>query len=743
MAVCIGALATNNSGLDPCGKIHIPIGIANSLDTLKTFVEAEGNFSPGVGSYGVYFWVFDIRNGKLFAPTMDAVKCEHGLYDGRYLIPWFKWTAGAVEVRSEVCEVKRNSPDGEIYVVGSCVTLCNTADQERDILFYTALRPLGPAGFDVKELSVCEGGDVLLVEGHAAIVAARKSSGSGVLATDTIGGYALRGEIPQEKQAVSASGDCSGALRYELTLSAGGSEKLEFVCPVLPGRRAVGHEWDGVSKWAQFDLAELNPSSGGLLQPDPGLEYYRGLDVSELFIQAEEYWRQLTEKVKLDLPDKRWEEAFAAIIGHAAMSMNQGAPDVAVVNYNVFNRDGVYVANIFQKSGNFDLAAEAIDYFIEHPFNGRSYPEADNPGQILWAMGQQLEFTFDAEWAARIYPAARKIAEMIEYYRTTEGPHWVAMDSLEFGENLPENKRRELKPGRCDGFHPEYTQAFDIAGLRQLLLLSGFSASSETEHKWGILSELSALSATETKWAVLALDLLRGYGRSFEDDLGERYGGYCVLWPCRLYPSDGDKARQHFAGKGAQKPSGWRYFPLARAHQGLLAGNRQAGYGTLQLHLEHEQMKGWYAFDEGGKSGSGGWNRLRTTWNGDVAMPHGWAIAEFWLLLRDCLVFQDGLQEPVLLSGIPPEWFTHPHGITIRNMPVYGGRLDLARKPRPGGATLELTMSEVAANFSSQLRLPPSLNARVTVTGQAIQPEAPGEFVLPPRTSKAEVDFNR
>jgi hypothetical protein len=36
--------------LDPRGKIHIPIGIANTLDTLKTFVEAEGCFSPGVGS---------------------------------------------------------------------------------------------------------------------------------------------------------------------------------------------------------------------------------------------------------------------------------------------------------------------------------------------------------------------------------------------------------------------------------------------------------------------------------------------------------------------------------------------------------------------------------------------------------------------------------------------------------------------------------------------------------------------
>jgi hypothetical protein len=36
--------------LDPCGKIHVPIGIPDTLDVLKTFVETEGNFSPGFGS---------------------------------------------------------------------------------------------------------------------------------------------------------------------------------------------------------------------------------------------------------------------------------------------------------------------------------------------------------------------------------------------------------------------------------------------------------------------------------------------------------------------------------------------------------------------------------------------------------------------------------------------------------------------------------------------------------------------
>jgi len=85
VAIPVGFVIAEGSAehiqLDPCGKVHIPIGIANSLDTLKTFVEAEGNFSPGVGSYSVYFWIFDKTAGRLVAPTMGA--CAYRDYRSR------------------------------------------------------------------------------------------------------------------------------------------------------------------------------------------------------------------------------------------------------------------------------------------------------------------------------------------------------------------------------------------------------------------------------------------------------------------------------------------------------------------------------------------------------------------------------------------------------------------------------------------------------------------------------------
>lgn len=713
-----------SSPLNANGERHLPIGIPNTVDALKTFVEAEGCFSPGFGTYGVYFWVFDHETRRLTAPTMDDVPCEHGLGEGALLIPWSAWLAGDILVRTEVCQTIELSPAGPVHVVSARVRLACKGSSEERVSLYAALRPLGPAGGDVRHLAAEP--DALLAEGHPALVALEMPDAAGVCPTDTIGEHAFAGTLPSAQGAESAAGDCSGALRFDITLRPGEIRVLRFVCPVLPGRRAAGHRWDGTSEWAQYDLTPPDPPDEGVLQPDPGLAWCRSLEADALFARAEGYWQEFLGPAGVTVPDPRWGECLRAITAHVALAMNEGAPDVAVVNYNVFNRDGVYTANILQKAGRFDLAAAAIDYFLAHPFNGRAFPEADNPGQILWIAGEHWRFTRDPRWLERIYPSVRRLAALIRYYRTTPGPHWVSLTSLDFGDALSEAERRELLPGRCDGTHPEYTEAFDVAGLRAAADLA------------------RALGAEEdaVEWQALAESLLDAYGRRFGNDLAEGYGSYCVLWPCRLYPLDRGAGHERFRGVGAQEPAGWRYFPLATAHQGLLAGNRAAGHETVQRHLAHPQMRGWYAFDEGGPSGVGGWNHARTTWprgEESVAMPHGWAIAEMYLLLRDCLLFEDG-GRLVLLSGIPPEWFTHPEGIAVRHLPTHFGACSLEYRPTPDGAVLTLSR-DAAPPDGFVLRLPPDLMATVTADDAPVAPQPGGDVLLPPGTCRVKLRF--
>lgn len=736
ITVASGAIAAEQTSApsvappDRRGRIHIPIGIANSLDTLKTFVESEGDFSPGFGSYGIYFWVFDKAGGRLFAPTMEGVRCEHGLAEGGLLIPWSRWVAEDITVRTEVCHVERESPAGLVHVVGARASLANTSDQPRQVLLYLALRPLGPAGWDVRELSVSAKGDALLADGHPALVAEERPSAAGVLGTDTVGDFALRGETPEGKSATSMKGDCSGTLCFDLTLSPRETKSFGVICPVLAGRRAARHRWMDLGQNALADLAQLNPKSGGIRQADAGLDYYQRIRTSELFEEAEEYWRKMAGRVRVQLPDRRWSESLAAILSHASLCMNEGAPDVAVVNYNVFNRDGVYVANMMQKAGVFDLAEKALDYFLTHPFNGRAYPEADNPGQILWCLGEHWLFTRDEEWLRRVYPSGREIAAMIRYYRTTEGPHWVSATSLDFGPSLAEERRQELRPGRCDGYHPEYTGAFDIAGLRGAAILA--EALGETDEA--------------AEWRALADGLLRSYDELFGSRLAENYGSFSVLWPCRLYPVMQGKAHEHFRGVGGRGPNGWRYFPLATAHQGLLAGNREAGYATIQKHLEHVQMRGWYVLDEGGGSSSGGWHRVRTTWtrsverpgdNLSVAMPHGWAIAEFWLLMRDCLVFEDD-GRLVLLAGIPEAWFTDKGGMAVENFPTHFGKLTMRWTPGENGAVFTIG-PDVRPPNGFVLSFPKPLNATVSIAGKPVKGGPKGEFLVPVGTEELRI----
>lgn len=717
--------------LDPKALTHIPIGIPNTVDMLKTFVEPEGCFSPGLATYGIYFWLLDRKTGRLRTATEDDAGCEWGLRHG-YMLPWSRWQAGPVTVQMEVCHVRRTSPAGEVHLAAARVLLTNRSQEEQDIALYAAIRPLGPAGGRVESISVASGSSAaLLVNGSPALIADNAAARAGVAESDSVGEMAIHGRVPSATNASSPAGDCSGALVFDMTLAKDATRRTGFICPVLPGRFAAGHDWDGCSTWAQFDLMDPGTVNSGTMQPDPGLAWYRAQNVDSVFDEAWDFWQSFCGRTGIALPDSQWSDALRAILGHVSMAMNEDAPDVTVVNYNVYNRDGIYTTNILQKSGRFELAARAIDYFLAHPFNGRTIPEADNPGQLLWIIGEHWLMTGDRRWLERVYPSVVKLAELIIYCRTTPGPHEIKADSLEHGEALPPDqpgervaqKRHELKPGSCDGYHPEYTEAFDIAGLRAAAGIAG------------------ALDRQEQAacWLAQADGLLRVYGEKFGADLRKGYGNYSVLWPCRLYPLNRGPAHDQFRMNGSYESTSWRYFPLATAHQGLYTGNRNSGCDTIRRHLDHPQMHGWYVFDEGGGSGAGGWAHVRTNWNPSVAMPHGWAIAELWLLMRDCLVFEDS-RKLVLLSGVPPEWFRSPIPIELTDMPTHFGLLSLRYEAKGDNATLTIHGGARPPDGFT-LRLPPGLPVAVSVDGYAASLTDRGECTLPSASNEVRISL--
>ena len=123
-------------------------------------------------------------------------------------------------------------------------------------------------------------------------------------------------------------------------------------------------------------------------------------------------------------------------------------------------------------------------------------------------------------------------------------------------------------------------------------------------------------------------------------------------------------------------------------------------------------------------------------------MPHGWAIAEIWLLMRDCLVHERG-DHSVLFAGVPPTWFKHADGMNIAGLPTYFGSIDVRWIRSERGAELLIGASgRPPGEFL--LRLPAELRGRVFVGGRLVEKDAHGDHHLdlpPERAAHVEIRF--
>jgi hypothetical protein len=139
-----------------------------------------------------------------------------------------------------------------------------------------------------------------------------------------------------------------------------------------------------------------------------------------------------------------------------------------------------------------------------------------------------------------------------------------------------------------------------------------------------------------------------------------------------------------------------------------------------------DQAGPWYVLDEGGDSAVGQWYHLNTTWNPTRAMPHLWAVSELFLLLRDCLLFEDE-DRLVLLAGVPQEWFQDEKGIHLEEVPTYSGRISVDYRYRDGKGVIRLSGNMPPGGCV--LALPPSVR-KVTLPDGSAAPPCPGGVLL-------------
>ena len=429
---------------------------------------------------------------------------------------------------------------------------------------------------------------------------------------------------------------------------------------------------------------------------------------------------------------------------------------------------GRHYPRVFNTSQDWIGPASAYGFFGgEHEKNDREW---DSNGQALWAISR-----FD-----RILDRSRAFGAGMFAPFITDGARWIRNNRSPYGllhsgwsaEHLGDKD----KPHYWDDF-------WALAGLWESAKLAERIGAPEAGEIWSIYNDLNRAVSDSIRW-VLTEQRNRGFWETFiptgPADVGRldstMIGILAYFHPCRLYMgaklgADIDHAARatldtiwaHFVDGGFRHDSAWNcygpYLTLQLAHAFLLIGDINRMDQCLSWVVGNAGYAKVNRFDGSADQWqvvSGAWNEqhcypiaknfaeVPSRWYmGDI--PHGWACAEFIMLMRDILFFEadeDGNPHIYLAAGVMPHWLGDGQSVNVSNAPtIFGTQFGY-----------KLTHNQTAKTVEIQILQPPPGNVgfvypchfgdvrSVTVNGNSV-PITGTEVHLPAATQQATITY--
>jgi hypothetical protein len=366
---------------------------------------------------------------------------------------------------------------------------------------------------------------------------------------------------------------------------------------------------------------------------------------------------------------------------------------------------GQYYPTVFHAGYN------TIGAVNEHGFFGgdheRNDQEWDANGEALWTFGR-----FD-----RIQGAGAAFGAKVYAPYVTDGARWIRDNRSQFGLLTSGWSAEHIG----DKDKPHYwDDLWGLAGLYEAARLAERLGRPEIAELWAVFDSLKTATADSIRW-VLGQQAAQGQWQTFiptgPADVGRLdstiIGALCYFHPTRLYygaklGTDIDQAFRatletiwaHFVTGGFRHDGAWHaygpYLTLHLAHAFLLLGDVERMDASLAWAVGDAAFARISRTDNPADA-SQSWQVSQGAWNeqhaypiasnlaeipdrwwymGDI--PHGWAAAEFTLLLRDILFFEAGEDDDphiYIAPGVIPAWLRGDggHSVAVSEAPTVFG----------------------------------------------------------------------
>ena len=624
------------------------LGLPGANHPVESTVDRWGLLIPIPGGPSLDWWV-EVEGGNLglmAASRMADVKQR--LQDDLPVIVT-AYEADGLRVSSEAWMLALEDGDWAAMQV----VLFNIADIPLRGTFMFALRPYNCEGISPVYNLTYEGGTLRTRTSHAGPLTWPKAESFAL--SDLRSGDLFQIQTPKSKtqnpKCHDPHGFAHGILSYSFNIEPW--EEAEFIALMPVHARAtwkVGHDFG-------FQVSGLSDSK---LKPDP--QFY-----SRAKAETTLKWRALFESgMKIDVPDRHLQASWEANRAHL-LALHDGAsitpgPDLY---HSFWFRDAAYMVYALSLMGFREAAEQLLQGFVSRQRRDgvfiSHHGESDSTGQALWAMSRHL----------RLYPNA---ALQREWKPAMErGARWIARALLRSEDLLMPPGISSEHLGPPDRYY--WDNLWSLAGLE------------------GVQAEETAKSATTlrrtltTAWEADKANLQRqalpaAPGRKI--DLG-MVGTLAAWFPLELLSTEMPELEDTlaaleentfydgalFVGTGH---SGWGTYLNMRIAGCRLLQNSDKGWEMMKWLLRHASPT--YNWPEaihprslGGSAGDG---------------HHGWASAEWLMLVRTLLLREEG-GSLIVTPSLPKEWLSTEGEIKVENAPTTFGPISFNMAWGAGG----------------------------------------------------------
>lgn len=650
----------------------------------------EGLFEPDRGSFSLEPFLF--ARGELV--TWADVQIEVSLAQGFAPIPSSCWRCGALTLTTTA--FAGAGPEGP--AAHACYRLANQGRTRERVRLFVAIRPFQVTppwqayegmGGPVRVASLAWRSGVVEVNAHTRIVPLTPGARFGAAAFEQGGVMPslARGELPARSEVIDPFEHASGALCWDIDLEPGEAHEVQVAAP-FASRVALG----------RVSGASLRRASPSTLEDDV------------------RHWERRLGRVRIRLASGAQACVAALRTATAHILVNRDGPALQPGPRRYTRswiRDGATMSAALLRMGFADEVRDFLDWYAPHQREDGNVPcvidrkgvdwlaEHDSHGQLAFTLAEHYRIAGDLDFAARLWPAARRAVGYLETLRAQrctsefEAPERRACFGI-----LPESVSHEGY--LAQPVHSYWDDFWALRGIGDAAMLAAALGDEQEATRLAALRSSFGACVYDSIAATRAARELSYVPGSVEwadfdpastataistTDAAERLPAAALAWTFDEYLA-GLRRRRRFE-------IDWNNYTAYEIRiLGALVrlGRRSDAHELLEFFLGDRRPVAWNQWPEIS------WRDPRSPGHlGDV--PHAWIGAEYVLAVLGMFAYErvaDGAL--VLAAGVSDAWLDAGE-VGVTDLPTWWGALSYTLR-RSGADALQI-------DFAPGLRAPP------------------------------------